>query len=198
MSMMRPLTCSIHTAGLSASRLGNVHSGDIGPIPRVSLISLDLFCPVLSAMLKNSKMIFGLQCGICEGSSRKLTRPTAWMAAAAHALSLPLSSGVGRFLARLATTRRISVRYSSLRCFSQKSSVSAVMDANFSAMVRGIFTLGDMVAVKTVEGAILTDRLIDTKWRREFMSTVTASGAEGSIAHCVWMTPDKLDYLYVS
>ena len=54
MSTIRPLTCSIHTIGLSASRLGSVHSGDMGPILRRHRISLDLFCPVLSAIPKNS------------------------------------------------------------------------------------------------------------------------------------------------
>jgi len=58
---------------------------------------LDLFFPVLSAIPKNSKMTFGVQCGFCVGSSRKLTRPTACTAAAAQTLSLPVDRGGGAF-----------------------------------------------------------------------------------------------------
>ena len=61
MSIISPLIYNIHTMGLSASRLGNVHSGESGPILSTSRISLDLFCPVLSAMPKNSYIAFGLQ-----------------------------------------------------------------------------------------------------------------------------------------
>jgi len=64
----------------------------------------------------------------------------------------PLSRGDGRFLARLPTTRWMSTRYSSLSCFSQKASVSAVMAANFSAIARGILSAGDMAAVRMKEG----------------------------------------------
>src|SRR5438067_13638602 len=82
-------------------------------------------------------MVFGLQWGAWEGSSRKLARPTAWTAPAAHTASLPLSKGDGRFLARVPTTRWIRTRYSSLRCCSQKASVSAVMAINeFGRLVR--------------------------------------------------------------
>src|SRR6266498_3244650 len=90
-------------------------------------------------------MVFGLQWGAWEGSSRKLARPTAWTAPAAHTFSLPLSKGDGRFLARVPTTRRIRTRYSSLRCFSQKASVIVVIAENFSARAPGILSSEDMM-----------------------------------------------------
>ena len=126
MSTIKPLTCSIHSMGLSPSRLCKVHSGEKLPILRRSWIALDLFCPVLSPIPKNSYMTFALQRGVWEGSCRKLTRPTACTAAAAQTFSLPLDNGEGRFLARAPTTCRIIWRYSSLRCFAQKASVKVV------------------------------------------------------------------------
>ena len=32
-------------------------------------------------------------------------------------------------------------------------------------------------------------------WGTESCNHADAAGVEGSIAHCVWITPDKLDYL---
>jgi len=51
------------------------------------------------------------------------------------------------FLARLPTTRWISTRYSSLRCFAQKASVSAVMAANFSTKAEGIFSVEKVIGL---------------------------------------------------
>jgi len=42
MSVTRPLISRIHTTGLSASRLGKVHSEGNGFIPRICLICLEL------------------------------------------------------------------------------------------------------------------------------------------------------------
>src|SRR6266545_5552627 len=99
-------------------------------------------------------MVFGLQWGAWEGSSRKLARPTAWTAPAAHTASLPLIKGDGRFLARVPTTRWIRTRYSSLRCCSQKASVSAVMAENFSARAPGILSSEDMVTAGAKAGRL--------------------------------------------
>src|ERR1700674_2455884 len=99
-------------------------------------------------------MVFGLQCGTWEGSSRKLVVPTAWTAPAAQTFSLPLSKGDGRFLARVPTTRWISTWYSPLRYFSQKSSVSALIAENFSAIARGIFSSEDIVKVREKEAQL--------------------------------------------
>src|SRR3990172_12555437 len=105
-------------------------------------------------------MTFGLQHGVWEESSRKLTRPTACTAAAAQTFSLPLNNGEGRFLAKAPTTCRTIRRYSSLRCFAQKVSVRVVTAENLSAMALGIFSGKDMMTVEVLNN-IFTDQLTE-------------------------------------
>ena len=90
-------------------------------------------------------MVFDLQCGDCDGPSKKLTWPTAWITPAAQTIYFPFSRGEGRFLAKTPRAWWINWRYSSLRCFLLKASVSAVIAENLSSRAFGTFTDVGMV-----------------------------------------------------
>lgn len=53
MSIIKPLTRSIHIIGVFARQLGSIHSCATPSIFSASRIALDLFCPVLSAIPKS-------------------------------------------------------------------------------------------------------------------------------------------------
>ena len=75
-STIRPFTWISQAIGLSASRLGSVQFGSIGPIFNNSMIAVDFAEPVFGLRPKCGHNSSARMCGVWLLSNRKLTRPT--------------------------------------------------------------------------------------------------------------------------